>query len=775
MAHSLLSGRVRCVIFSNPLVPACINSFKFRCSEDREQALTPFRRTVRPETVNGCVKYTVAGGCGAVGTLYFHCQWFASTLGTKCRSPLPMQPAALNPVPPASPRAPARSGSMFTREPVLLLGLLLAAFYFGRTILIPMALALTFAFLLTPLVTRVQRLRFRRTPAALLVLFAATALLAGIVWLVAGQLLTVVNGLPSHEDNIRAKLAATHIPADSSLGHALVNLEGLSRELTAKPTGKTEQPPVAVTLPPLHGRYSARHAAAARANLPSAEIGEAEREDSSEQAAPTPVVVVQPAATEIDYLAQIAGPALAPIGAAVMVLIFTVYLLIKREDLRNRMLLLAGIGRLNLVSRAFDDAGERISRYLIANVSVNAGIGVVFAGGLYAIGIPYAALWGALLALLRTVPYVGPLIGGLLPTLFALIYFPQWWQAGCVFALIVMLEVLVSNFLEPWLYGSHTGISPLALLVMAILWTLLWGWPGLLLSTPLTVCLIVVGRTMPQLSFLHILLGEDAKLAPEARFYERLLALDQREAHSIAYDFLAQPEELLRGADASVQPQPRSPLELYDSIVLPALMLAETDRHKGAVEDHRAALFMQGASELIAELTGYAGKRRPGEAHPEPVRMCCPVVCIPASDQADEIAATMLAQLLEVRGHKTLLLPPAALTPELLQRFAEDPQTTLCISALPPFAFIGAHVLYLRLRAALPRNRILIAMWRSHIEPELLRERFGASLEQDSVATSLAEALDSIQGVAREKPSGDALQLSSLYARPTAETAAPTR
>jgi hypothetical protein len=178
---------------------------------------------------------------------------------------------------------------------------------------------------------------------------------------------------------------------------------------------------------------------------------------------------------------------------------------------------------------------------------------------------------------------------------------------------------------------------------------------------------------------------------------------------------------------------------------------------------------------LIAELTGYAGKRLSGEGHPEPERMCCPVVCIPASDQADEIAATMLAQLLEVRGHKTLLLPPTALTPELLQRFAEDPQMTLCISALPPFAFSGAHTVYLRLRAALPRNRILIAMWRSHIEPKMLRQRFGASLGQDSFATNLAEALDSIQGVAREQDDGDASLLSELYARPTAESAAPAQ
>jgi predicted PurR-regulated permease PerM len=686
-----------------------------------------------------------------------------------------MHDAVSNTAASTPPRTPARRGSIFTREPVLLLGVLLATFYFGRPILIPMALALTFAFLLTPLVTRFERMRFRRTPAALLVLCASTALLAGILWLVAGQLLTVVNGLPSHEANIRAKLASTHIPADSSLGHALVNLEGLSRELS---TGQDNTSSAKAALPaqpiapiPRETRSRSARERASRAAQAQAAAAQAEQ-TSTDAVAPLPVVVVQPQANELAYLAQMAGPALTPIGAAVMVLIFTVYLLIKREDLRNRLLLLAGIGRLNLVSHALDDAGERISRYLIANVSVNAGIGVVFAAGLYAIGIPYAALWGVLLALLRTVPYVGPLIGGALPTFFALIYFPQWWQAGCVLALIALLEMLVSNVLEPWLYGSHTGISPLALLVMAILWTLLWGWPGLLLSTPLTVCLIVVGRTMPQLSFLHILLGDDAKLAPEARFYERMLALDQREAHSIAYSFLEQPSELFRGVGDPAGTDLPSVVELYDTIVLPALMLAETDRHKGAVEDHRAALFMQGAAELIAELTGYAGHKltaaRPEDAGPRArmVRSCCPVVCIPASDQADEIAATMLAQLLEVRGHKTLLLPPSALTSDLLSRFAEEPQTTLCISALPPFAFRGAQAVYTRLRSSLPHNRILIGMWRSHIEPETLRQRFGIERADDAIATSLSSALATIEGVVPEAVPAPPSLIPDIYARP---------
>ena len=673
-------------------------------------------------------------------------------------------------------RASTREGSLLTREPLLLLGVLLVAFYFARPLLIPFALALTFAFLFTPLVTRMERLRLHRAPAALLVLLAATTVLGGIVWLVAGQLLHVVNDLPSHAPNIRAKLDRTHVPADSSLGQALVSVEGLSREFSSDPEQQDAQHRT------LAGKATAKvQNAAGRAAARKAAEGE-----TSNLPQPTPVMVVQAPATEIAYLRQLLRPVLGPVGTAGMVMVFTVYMLIKREDLRNRLLLLAGIGRLNLVSHALDDAADRISRYLIANVAVNAGFGVVFGAGLYAIGVPYASLWGTLLALLRTVPYIGPLVGGGLPMLFALIYFPGWWQSGCAVALLLLLEILVSNFLEPWLYGTHTGISELALLSMAIVWTLLWGWPGLALSTPLTVCLIVAGRTMPQMRFLHILLGDDAQLSPEARFYERMLAMDQAEARSIADRFLA---EKVQGERSGLpwgpgeEPQPAAaspPLQLYDSVLLPALALAESDRHKGVLEEHRASFFMQSVAELVSELTTYAAVQKPGgisEANTADevlrgalaARMCCPVVCVPASDQADELTATMLAQVLEASGHKTLLLPPSALTPELLLRFAEEPHTVICISALPPFAFAGARALYQRLRAELPGNPLLVGLWRSQGDREMLRDRFGMANRHDGIATTLAEALQSIRG--QEK----ALELSDIYARNSAQPVVQSR
>jgi hypothetical protein len=354
---------------------------------------------------------------------------------------------------------------------------------------------------------------------------------------------------------------------------------------------------------------------------------------------------------------------------------------------------------------------------------------MVLAGGLFAIGVPNATLWGALLALLRTVPYVGPLVGGSLPAVFALIIFPTWWQAACVVAMMVTLESVVANFLEPWFYGAHTGISELALVVMAIFWTLLWGWAGLALATPLTVCLIVTGRVLPQMSFLHILLGDEAALAPEAHFYERLLAMDQAEAHMVAERFLEQ----------------RSTLELYDQVVLPALGLAEQDRHQGMLGEERAHFLLQSAQELIEELTEYAPREPlPGaiavQAVAESMGRNCPVVCVPTGDQADEIAATMLAQLLERAGHKTLLLPASALSPELLARFAEDASTAICISAVPPLAFVPARALCARIRRELPANRIIIGLWGHASSPETLRVRFG-SAQPDGVVSTLAGAL----------------------------------
>jgi hypothetical protein len=366
----------------------------------------------------------------------------------------------------------------------------------------------------------------------------------------------------------------------------------------------------------------------------------------------------------------------------------------------------------------------------------NALFGLLFGLGLSIIGVPDATLWGALAAILRYIPYVGTGIAGLLPVIFAVAIFPDWRQVFEIVGLYATLEFATANFFEPWLYGSRTGISALALLASAIFWTLLWGWPGLVLATPLTVCLIVLGRHVPQLRFLHVLLGEDAELAPEAKFYERMLAMDQNEAHSIADRFLIE----------------RPLIDFYDSVLLPALGLVEQDRHKGSFDETRGNYLLMSATELVAELSEFNGKHASetpeiaAGAHTEPHSMHkgAPVICIPAGDQADELTAMVLAQLLEQSRHNTLLLPTSSVTPEILERLGQDSGTILCISGLPPFVFTQTRTLCQRIREQLPENRILVALWQSVQDPETMRERFG-SARPDRVVTTLAAAMAQIE------------------------------
>ncbi|HYK37689.1 AI-2E family transporter [Alloacidobacterium sp.] len=597
-------------------------------------------------------------------------------------------------------------------EPMLVLGLVLLTLYFARDLLIPFAMALTLNFLLAPAVIQLERLRLRRLSAVVIVALLASAFLTVIGWVVVRQLLDVASDIPSYRQNIDHKLSQIHSPMNGPVRNAIEGIKVLNQDLSGTHAPQPSPPPE-----PDRTRSSARNRETTR------QTGEA----NSANAAPAQVVVVQPPTSDFAYAQQLLKPVIKPLGMLGIVVIFTIYMLIKREDLRNRVLLLAGMSRLNVMTQALDDAARRISSYLLMNVLVNASYGLVFGVGLFLLHVPNATLWGVLLGILRMVPYAGMVIGGGLPICFALAVFPGWWTPLFALLLFVVLEIAVSNFIEPALYGSHTGISPLALVTTAMVWTLLWGLPGLILSTPLTVCLIVMGRYVPQMSFLHILLGDEAELAPEAHFYERLLAMDQTEAHHIADKFL----------------DGHRLVDLYDGVVLPALSLAEQDRHKGFLDDTRGTFLFQSAAEMIAELTDYHSPLSDPDSE-APVERACPVVCIPASDQADEISAVMLAQLLEQRGHKSILLPAAALTSEIFERLREEPNTTICISALPPFAFVHARNLCLRVRGSLPENRILIGIWGATTESEILRERFGAG-SPDDVATTLAQAIQLVR------------------------------
>jgi len=625
----------------------------------------------------------------------------------------------------ARPTPPTRQrGGFLASEPLLLVGLVILTLYFARELLAPIAFALVLNFLLAPAVGLLERARLSRALSVVVVILIFFSGVGVTGWVVAKQLVHVAELLPDYRENIQAKLDSLHTPIGGAAGKAISSLEEMTEQLSSHGSGTIAPPPEPEAATP-----TARHR---RYRQPAPEAALPDQNATPER--PTPVQIVEPPVPVGRYLQDIFSPILRPLEACGIVMVFTVYIMMYREDLRHRLLLLAGMGRLSLMTHALRDAAERISTYLVWQFIVNVLFGLLFGIGLSLIGVPNATLWGALAAILRYIPYVGTGVAGLLPVIFSIAIFPHWRQAFEVMGLYAALEIATANFFEPWLYGSRTGISSLALLASAIFWTLLWGWPGLVLATPLTACLIVLGRHVPQLRFLHVLLGEDAELAPEAKFYERLLAMDQNEAHSIADRFLTK----------------RPLIEFYDLVLLPALGMVEQDRHRGAFDEARGNYLLLSATELVAELSEYkegpcASASGNGTEAVTPLQLKgAPVICIPAGDQADELTAMVLAQLLEQGCHNTLLLPTASVTPEILERLGQDEGTILCISALPPFVFTQTRALCQHIREQLPQNRILVALWQSPQDPAVMCERFG-SARPDRVVTTLTAALAQIE------------------------------
>ena len=351
---------------------------------------------------------------------------------------------------------------------IVLLGTI-AALYFAREILIPLAFALTLTFLLTPAVALLQRLHIGRAVSVLATVLVSIAVAGGISWVIANQLVDVANQLPRYRQNIHARIDAFHLPVTGQLSQAAQSVQEIVDEL-----GSPSEPAPALTPQALKQN----------------KLNEAPATQS-----PFPVRVVQPSAGGWQELRDLGTPVLAPLGLAAMVLIFTVFMLLKREDLRNRLLRLAGLGHLNRMTQALDDASFRVSRYLLLQFLVNAGFGTLFGLGLYFIGVPNAALWVVVAGILRIVPYVGRLIAATLPIALSLAAFDGWLPPLLVVFLVASLELIVGNFIEPWLYGAHVGISSLALPVSSVFWAVLWGPAGLILSTPLTVCVVVWAGT----------------------------------------------------------------------------------------------------------------------------------------------------------------------------------------------------------------------------------------------------------------------------------------
>jgi predicted PurR-regulated permease PerM len=529
----------------------------------------------------------------------------------------------------------------------------------------------------------------------------------GISWVIFNQLVGVANELPSYQQNIHNKIQSMRVPAKGPLGRAAESVKKLGKEFSS-----TQTQPAPVTSNTRTGK----------------------RGTQDQPGRPLPVQVVEEPANEFQYLRNLTQPFLAPLAVLGIVLIFTVFLLVEQNDLRNRLLRLAGLDQLNVMTQALDDATRRVSRYLLMQLLVNAGFGALCGIGLYFIGVPYAALWGTVAGFLRIVPYAGSLVAALLPLLLSLAVFDSWLPPLLIFLLFAILEVVTGNLVEPWLYGIHTGISSLALLLTTVFWAALWGPAGLILATPLTVCVVVLGRYVPQLSFLHILLGDEPVLVAEAQVYQRLLAMDDQEARAVADLYLTQ----------------NSLVELYDLVMIPALTMAEQDRHKGALDKTREDFLFLSIKEMLAELSEEALKAEPASGEDpidelalerQPAAFIGRVFCIPANDEADEITGAMLAQLLE---HSIPLYPVLSfpLDPSLQYVGVAEPteHDLFCISALPPFAFAHARILSRQLQARFPRTKIIIGIWGFTGDSERALQRF-QPVGSVKLVTSLADAV----------------------------------
>ena len=573
--------------------------------------------------------------------------------------------------------------------PILLgLAIVLGFLYWARVVLIPVALAILLTFLLTPAVTWLQRRGIGRALAVVVVTLLALGAAALVTWSVTRQITSLVDTYPRYEQNINAKIASLRARGREGLVDKVqVVAERIANQL--------EQAPLVAA--------------------PEPEPGER----------PQPVkIVAEEGPFGLSDIWSVAGPMLEPIANAGLVLVLMIFMLIHREDLRDRVIAVVGLVQLGETTRAFDDAGERISRYLLMQLLVNVGFGIAVALGLWAIGIPYAPLWGFFAALLRYIPYLGPWLAALLPIAMSLLISRDWTAALLVVALFGALELVTNMAIEPVLYGRGIGVSQAALLVSVAFWTWFWGPVGLVLASPLTVCLVVLGKHVPFLRFFETMLGDRPALEPPIRYYQRLLARDQDEAAELA--------EELAGTMPLVQ--------VFDDILLPALSMARADVRAGKL-DTEGQDFVVRATRQIAEELGRrarvagakqlakddrrdakdakvearaaAARKEPAPAvrEAEPAAARVRVLAAPVRDISDEAATTMLRELLDPLRYAWVAASADHLASDVVTLIAGEAPDVLCIASVPPGGLAQAKYVCLRARAGFPELPIMAARW----------------------------------------------------------------
>lgn len=622
-------------------------------------------------------------------------------------------------------------------EMAILAFLVVVTLYFGQAVLVPLALAVILSFVLAPAVRLLRRIGLPNTPAVLLVVVFAFAIIFGIGALITQQVGNLVQEIPRYQLTLTGKVKMLKNVAAGSggaIGRASEALKDIQKELE-KPDGRTVAPPVPVTVTPLGG-------------------GIFGQPDS----APLPVEVRTPEATAFNQFQRIIGIVLAPLATTGIVILFVLFLLLRREDVRDRAISLLGSHDLEKSTAAMDDAGDRLSSYFLALTAINAAYGCVIGTALYLIGVPSPILWGVLAMLMRFVPFIGPVIAAICPLLLGAAVDSGWTMFLSTLALFIVSEPIMGNIIEPIIQGNRTGLSPLAIIISAAFWTLLWGPIGLLLAIPLTVVLVVLGRHVERLAFLNVILGDTPSLTPPERFYQRMLAGDPAEASEQAEKFIKE----------------RPLVDYYDEVMIQGLRLAQIDIARGTLEPERLNEIHDTSEVVIdalddADLVPKKTKRAQAaddaakadaaeedadkgeeedallplesEAISEDWRHDSAILCVASRTPLDETAALALAQLLKKSGlgAKVIAVPEnkrGALTAEQLGGVR-----LICLASLD-VRERSAHARFLarRLRRAAPDTSLVGGFFT--LDPKAERDRdLVETIPVDEVAYSLRNAL----------------------------------
>ncbi len=631
--------------------------------------------------------------------------------------------------------------------PLVIGAVIVAALYFGREILIPIAIAVLLSFVIGPLVALLRKLRLGRIPSVGVAVLLLLAVVAGLGGLIGMQLADLSTGLPRYQRTIAQK-------AENLKAGPLGDLAGYLRSIN----------------------HQIQQAGAPEPKSEGKSEGKSEEKSEAKRAAPPAVqnpdkpVLVEMRDREpgpVELAEKLLAPVISPLATLGIVFVVLIFILVQREDLRDRMIRLVGSSDLHRTTVAMDDAARRLSRFFLVQLALNAGFGLVIGVGLWLIGVPNPILWGIFSALMRFVPYIGAFLSALLPLALAAAVDPGWNMVLATAALFVVLEPLVGQFIEPLLYGHSTGLSPFAVLVSALFWTWLWGPVGLLLSTPLTVCLVVLGRHVDKLEFLDVLFGDRPALTPVENFYQRMLADDPDEAQELAEAILAQ----------------CSLSSYYDEVALKGLQLAATDARRGVLTESQLDRIRVGIAQLIEDLSDrddvapetkptLAGRLLSGsrdeevpceaapavpdapapDALPEDWRREGAVLCVAGRGPLDEAASMMLAQLLEKHGFGTRVVPFEDVTRSQIGALDAGDARMVCISYLE-ISGTPAHLRYLvqRLRRRAPDAQVLVGLWPAD-DAVLTDPDARATLGADHYAVSLREGVEACLEAVRDAP-----------------------